>query len=488
MLPSELVSLVDDIVHLRCETQHIELKRSHTEAPKRLYGTLSSFSNQKDGGIIIFGMYEHDNYSISGVDDPQAVQQQVNNQAKQMVPIVRPVFTVAEIDGKKVVSAEIAECPIMEKPCYYAGAGRLKGSYVRVGDSDEPMTEYEVYSYEAFRQNTQDEKHPVLNATMHDLSGDRLTEYMLKIKRFKENLSQLPLEKVLRLQGITADGVPTIAGLMLFGEYPQAFFPQLSITAMVIAGNTYSDIGQNDERFIDNKRIEGTIRQMYESAMNFISRNTRQATIINENGERIDRPEYPPKAVRELVLNALIHRDYSIHTINSPIRILLFKNRLEIENPGGLYGRITIDELGKMSADTRNPFIAGALEVLIETENRFSGIRTIYAEMEKASLLPPVFESQRGIFRATLYNQGSVSMTADVAADDSESAIMKKILSFCTEPRSKDEIAKHIGLSSVYYITSRYLQPLLESSQLRMTLPDRPKSKHQRYIAAQNRF
>ena len=221
MLPSELVSLVDDIVHLRCETQHIELKRSQTEAPKRLYGTLSSFSNQKDGGIIIFGIYEHDNYSIPGVDDPQAVQQQVNNQAKQMVPIVRPVFTVAEIDGKKVVSAEIAECPIMEKPCYYAGAGRLKGSYVRVGDSDEPMTEYEVYSYEAFRQNTQDEKHPVLNATMHDLSGDRLTEYMLKIKRFKENLSQLPLEKVLRLQGITADGVPTIAGLMLFGRTPR---------------------------------------------------------------------------------------------------------------------------------------------------------------------------------------------------------------------------------------------------------------------------
>ncbi|ADY12064.1 ATP-binding protein [Sphaerochaeta globosa] len=487
MLPCELETLVDDIVHLRCESQHIELKRSQTEAPKRLYDTLSSFSNQKDGGIIIFGVYEHNNYSITGVDDPQAVQQQVNNQAKQMVPIVRPVFTVAEIDGKEVVSAEIAECPIMEKPCYYAGAGRLKGSYIRVGDSDEPMTEYEVYSFEAFRQNIQDEKFPALNATMDDLSSDRLTEYMLKIKRFKENLSQLSLEKVLRLQGITVNGVPTVAGLMLFGEYPQAFFPQLSITAMVIAGNMYSDISQNDERFVDNKRIEGTIIQMYESAMKFISRNTRQATIINENGERNDRPEYPLKAVRELVLNALIHRDYSIHTINSPIRILLFNNRLEIENPGGLYGRITIDELGKMSADTRNPFIAGALEVLVETENRFSGIPTIYAEMEKAHLLPPVFESQRGVFRATLYNQGSLSMNPD-AANDSESSIMKKILSFCSEPRSKDEIAKHIGLSSVYYITARYLHPLLESAQLRMTLPDRPKSKHQRYVAAQSRI
>ncbi len=486
MLPSELVSLVDDIVHLRCESQHIELKRSQTEAPKRLYGTLSSFSNQKDGGIIVFGIHEHDAYSITGVDDPQTIQQQVNNQAKQMIPIVRPVFTVAEIDGKKVVSAEIAECPILEKPCYYAGAGRLKGSYIRVGDSDEHMTEYEVYSYEVYRQHIQDEKHPAQHAAMDDLSDDRLTEYMLKIKRFKENLSQLPLQKVLQLQGITVHGVPTVAGLMLFGEYPQAFFPQLSITAMVIAGTTYSEIGQHDERFVDNKRIEGTIIQMYESALRFISRNTRLATVINEHGERMDRPEYPLKAVRELVLNALIHRDYSIHTINSPIRILVFENRLEIENPGGLYGRITIDELGKMSADTRNPFIAGALEVLAETENRFSGIPTIYAEMEKANLLPPVFESRRGVFRATLFNHRNAPKDTDTEGEN-DSAILKQILQFCSEPRSKVEIAKHIGLSSVYYMTARYLRPLLERAQLRMTLPNRPKSKKQRYVAEKDR-
>ena len=67
------------------------------------------------------------------------------------------------------------------------------------------------------------------------------------------------------------------------------------------------------------------------------------------NGIRSDRPEYPMTAVREIILNALIHnRDYSIHTENSPVRVLMYKNRIEIENPGGLYGRITVNELGKI--------------------------------------------------------------------------------------------------------------------------------------------
>ena len=109
-------------------------------------------------------------------------------------------------------------------------------------------------------------------------------------------------------------------------------------------------------------------------------------------------------AVREIVLNALIHRDYSIHTDHSPVRVILYRNRLEVENPGGLYGRITVDELGKMAADTRNPFIAGALEVMLGTENRFSGIPTIMHEMKKAGLPPAVFESKRGVFKVTLYN------------------------------------------------------------------------------------
>lgn len=75
-------------------------------------------------------------------------------------------------------------------------------------------------------------------------------------------------------------------------------------------------------------------------------------TIINKDGVRADKYEYPLVAVREIVLNALIHRDYSIHTERSPVRLIMYDDRLELENPGGLYGRITVNDLGKVAADT----------------------------------------------------------------------------------------------------------------------------------------
>jgi ATP-dependent DNA helicase RecG len=339
------------------------------------------------------------------------------------------------------------------------------------------MTEYEVYSYEVFKRGIQDELNPVERAEITDLDQDLLVIYLAKIKREKINLSQLPTEKFLKLQGVTNGEKPTIAGIMVLGEYPQGFFPQLSITAMVVAGKEIGELGQNQERFIDNKRIEGTIPQMLEETLSFVSRNTRSATIVNDEGKRADRTEYPMKAVRELILNALIHRDYSIHTINSPIRVVLYQDRLEVENPGGLYGRITIDELGKVSADTRNPFIAGALELLIDSENRFSGIPTIINEMEHAGLYPPVFESRRGRFKATLYNEH-----ADLTGQNGGDTISARILDFCSEPKSREEIARYIGIEAQYYMTTKYLRPLIAEGKLRMTLPDRPKSKKQRYV------
>lgn len=132
MLAEELISLVEEVVAQKCERQSLELKRATGGTPK-LYDTLSSFSNQPGGGTILFGIDEKGGYTISGVYDAQDLQTQVTNQALQMEPVVRPVFTVAVIDGKTVVSAEISECDIYDKPCFYKGAGRLRGAYVRVG-------------------------------------------------------------------------------------------------------------------------------------------------------------------------------------------------------------------------------------------------------------------------------------------------------------------------------------------------------------------
>ncbi len=339
-----------------------------------------------------------------------------------------------------------------------------------------PMTEYEIYSYEAFRRKIQDELRIAPRADMDSFDNDALNEYFIRLKKAKPNLAKLPSEKILKLQGLLDDGKPTVAGILLLGEYPQASFPQLSVTAMVVDGTEFGDLGAGGERFIDNQRIEGRLTQMLDDTLTFVRRNIRNSTIIDEDGKRADRLEYPMVAVREIILNALTHRDYSIHTDQSPIRVVLYRDRLEVENPGGLYGRITVDELGKMSADTRNPFIAGGLEVLMQTENRFSGIPTIMNEMEKAGLAPAVFESRRGVFKVTLYNK-RMNRVCQALNEP-----MKKILSFCSEPRTRNEIADFLKIDTPSYVVTKYIRPLIDMGKLRLTLPDAPKSKNQKYV------
>lgn len=181
----------------------------------KIYATLSAFSNQDQGGIIIFGI-EENHYSISGVYDPQDLQKKINEQCKQMVPQVRPVFTVCEIEGKYLVSAEIPGIDISERPCYYGGVGRIKGSYVRVGDSDEPMSEYEVYSYESFRKKYEDDVRVNYKADMKAIDTKALNHYLDTIKSKSPKLSLLEDRDILKFLNMIVDDKPTLVCILLF--------------------------------------------------------------------------------------------------------------------------------------------------------------------------------------------------------------------------------------------------------------------------------
>ncbi len=145
MLDNEVVELVNKIQATQSESNFVEVKAANNNCPK-VRDTLSSFSNQTGGGVIVFGVDENDKYNVCGVYDADDLIKKVDAQCQEMNPIVRPLFTVAKMENKVVVSAEIQEIDNFEKPCFYKGVGRLKGSYIRSGDSDRIMTEYEVYS------------------------------------------------------------------------------------------------------------------------------------------------------------------------------------------------------------------------------------------------------------------------------------------------------------------------------------------------------
>lgn len=478
MTNEELIEKLQHIQNNKCETQTLELKAAKDGCPRRLYDTLSSFSNQDDGGIIIFGVDEEHGFEECGVYDPQDIQKKINEQCLQMEPVVRPLLTIAEKDEKFYVSAEIPGIDLAERPCYYQGRGRLKGSYIRVGDSDEPMTEYEIYSYEAFRRKYQDDIRPVVRATFSTLDPTLLEEYLLRLKKEKENLRSSPNEAIYELMSITREGKVTLSSVLLFCRYPQAYFPQLCITAVVIPGTELGELGVSGERFMDNQRIEGSIPEMLERSITFVHKNMRTKTIVNpETGKREDRSDYPLTAIREVILNALVHRDYSIHTEGMPIQILMFSNRIEIRSPGGIYGRLRVDQLGKMQPDTRNPVIITAMEVLGLTENRYSGIPTIRRAMEESGLGEPIFSEERGSFTVILYNGENTKIQQGELSDRET-----MLLEYLSIPRSRKEIAAFLGLNTVQYAMQSFLNPMLEKGVVKLTIPEKPRSHRQRFV------
>ena len=477
----DLVSLVETIQKYNCETQYIEVKAAEKGIPTKLYDTLSSFSNQDGGGTIVFGLDEKQGFAIVGVYDVQDLQHKVAEQCKQMEIPVRPLFTVAQIDEKMVVSAEIPGADIADRPVYYKGSGRVKGSYIRVAEADEPMSNYEIYSYDAYHRRVKDDIRITDFVDFTILDDVLLEKFILNIKENKPNVSRLSNDEILNLMGVIKDGKPTLSGVMCFSKYPQAAYPQLCITAVVVPGTIMGQIGSDGERFISNKRIEGTIAEMLDEAVAFVKRNMKEKTIIDDDGKRQDKPEYPIKAVREAVLNALMHRDYSIHTEGAPVRIVMYSDRLEITNEGGLYGRITVDGLGKVHADTRNQTLTHILEVQKTAENRYSGIPTIYYEMKRMGLCKPEFTNRRGAFTVTLKN-GVLNEYEQNDCATEKMSTTDSLIDFCKTPRTRAELAEFLGKTQ-YYVMSKIVMPLVERGEMKMTLPDKPKSKDQKYYS-----
>lgn len=151
MEKQELKDYINYIQEIQSETEDIEIKAANKGYPKKLYDTLSSFSNRAGGGVIIFGIDENKDFEIVGVYDTNDLQKKMVSQCYNMEPKIRPHFTILKHGELEVVAAEISEVLSEQKPCYYKPKGIQNGSYVRVGDADELMTSYEIYNLTAYK-------------------------------------------------------------------------------------------------------------------------------------------------------------------------------------------------------------------------------------------------------------------------------------------------------------------------------------------------
>lgn len=336
MTREELESLIAEVQHRQSELNDVEVKSARAATPKRLYEAVSALANRTGSGVILFGLDENADFGVVGVKDAHRLQSDIGDLASsEMEPALRPEFTVEDIGGKTIVAVEIAEVPTVQRPCYYKPAGLQKGAYIRVGNTNRQMTDYEVFGYvSAWAQPTFDEE-PVPEATMDDLDQDRLDAYLDQLRRTRPKAGFLrgPRENAISHLRIVrdVDGTPrpTLAGLLAFGKYPQQFLSQLVITFLQFYGTTETEKTPRGERFLDNRKFEGPIPEMVAETVNHVLATIRKSSLI-EGLFRRDVPEFPEEAVREAVLNAVAHRDYSPYVRGSYTQVRLFADRQEV--------------------------------------------------------------------------------------------------------------------------------------------------------------
>lgn len=409
MTREELRQLVEELQQRQSELDNVEVKTAKGGTPKRLYESLSAFANRPGGGIVLFGVDESRKFEMVGVGDFQRLQEEITAvTSDQMDPALRPQFTIDEVDGNIIVALEIDEVPPQQKPCFYKNAGLPKGAYIRVGNTNRPMTEYEVFGYLSGRGQPTHDEELVRDSTIDDLNPDHPDGYLARIRKARPRSGFLEGDRdevLSRLRVIGSDKgrlCPTVAGLLMFGKYPQEFFPQLMITFVQYYGTTEDEKTPQGARYLDSRSFEGSIPEMVEEAETYVLGAMRKSALIDGMFRR-EIPEYPQEALREAIANAIAHRDYSPYVRGSYIQIRMFADRLEVQSPGGLFGNVTVENLEEEHS-TRNARLMRMMEDMHIVENRGTGIKAMLKATRKANLEPPRFYDRRSSFQVTFRN------------------------------------------------------------------------------------
>jgi ATP-dependent DNA helicase RecG len=408
----ELRRLVTEVQQRRMEPDAVEVKAAnHPRETPKVTESLSAFANRPGGGVLLFGLDERQGFKVVGVGNLQKAQTDVADWARTiMEPPVQLDFTVDEIDGLPVMAIEVRETPNALKPCYDKNKGLRGngGAFLRAGGTDRAMTHYEIFGYLSSRGQPRNDEDVVAEADLTDLDDTALARYLDQLQAARPGTGYLsgPREEVLtQLRVCAHDGAmlrPTLAGLLMFGKYAQEFFPQLRITFVQFYGTTEDEPAPGGARFLDNRAFEGPIPEMVTRTEQYALSAMRKASLI-EGIIRRDIPEYPQVALREAIVNAVAHRDYSPFVRGSTIDVKMFADRLEVRSPGGLHGNVTLDNLEEEHS-TRNARLMRMMEDLHIVENRGSGIKAMLRALREANLEPPSFDDRRASFLVTFRN------------------------------------------------------------------------------------
>ena len=379
------------------EGKNLEFKRD-LSSPARFLRTVVAFANTA-GGIILIGVEDRTRH-IRGVSDPLDLEERVVNLISDSIkPRLVPDVELLSYRNTHVLAVEVFPSPA--RPHHIAREGLHRGTYARVGSSNRLADAALVAEMRrhATGESFDEGPLPALDSEAVDFRVAS-ESFAPALTLTRGNLQTLRL--VTPHQGRL---VPTVGGILLFGTDRLAHFPDAWIQAGRFAGTDKATIA-------DHLDIKTPPVQAVEDAVAFVQKHALRGVKIRQV-RREDQWSVPIVAIREAIVNAVVHADYSQR--GAPIRLAIFDDRIEVENPGLLPFGLTLDDLPQGISRLRNRTIGRVFHELGLVEQWGSGVQRMIATCREAGLAPPAWEEVGLRLRVTIYTGASASTNAGVA-------------------------------------------------------------------------
>src|SRR3972149_4317489 len=398
------------------ESKTLEFKEKMPES-LAIAKTACAFANG-GGGTILIGVADKEK-TITGINEQEIhnLEEKIANIVYTMVePTAAFHVSIHNIEGKLILKIDIF--PGSLKPYHLKSKGEIEGTYIRVGSTNRKADIETIEELRRQRINISFDETPVIDASIEDLDARNIEIYLKK----REEVRDIPrvepdeffLKKIKALRQQNGSIHPTVAGILLFSSEPEKY-----IQGAVIKCARFK--GTEMDEFIDQRIITGSLFSQIGETIAFFKKNVKRSAKI-EGVYRKEEYEYPEKAIREAVVNAVCHRDYSRK--GADIKFAIFDDRIEITSPGGLLPQISISDLGTGVSEPRNKIIGRIFNEAGLIEGWGTGIRRIRKQIEEMGLVPPEFKDINGFFKTIIYNE---SLEEHFEFDEDEKEIIAYI-------------------------------------------------------------
>ncbi len=388
--------MIDQLI-MQDEGRTLEFKEN-TQSLSSIIKSIIAFANTA-GGIILIGI-EDRTKKIIGIESALDEEERLSNAiADSIMPFLLPTINIHTVENKEVITIHV---PYLVGPYFLKKHGVERGTYIRLGSTNRVADTHMLESIGLLAKRLSFDELPYPMNTVEDLDWQAMQQTFEKAEKKIDKAKAADLEIIVSHLGTQC---PSQGGILLFGKNRTQIFPHAAVRCVRFIGTTKADI-------LDHRDINTLAIQTIDEVIHFIKKNTLTGIQIGET-RHIETPQYPPVAIREAVINAILHADYGQK--GSHITIAIFDDRIEISNPGGLPFGMTLERALSGSSHVRNRVIARTFREVKLIEQWGSGIQRIMKACKDNNLIKPLFENFDTAFRVTLFAKKEQKKTIDPA-------------------------------------------------------------------------